>query len=456
MPVDFRHPEFVRHEPKWRLVDDICDGENLQNYIVPVGMDSDSPPLLDLDSRNEQIYRRSVFYGVAGYTVRGLVGLVFHRWPTLSVPGPIQRLADDIDGEGVSIYQQSQQVIREQLRKGRCGLLVDLLSPVGASARDGSRAAIALYKAEDIINWRFERVGSETKLTLVVLSYREEVPQSDGYGIEYEDRLLELRLTEGKYTTRRWKKAGGDWTLISEVMPYDATGNPLSEIPFLFVGSENNTPSIDHAPMLDICKVNIGHFNNSAEYEDSVFTVGQAQPWISGGMNAEDAPKRVGSSSLILVPEGGQFGFAQPKPNTLAREAMHDKVEMMVGLGAMFIQPGSAVKTATQAEGDQRVQHSVLSLIASNCSEAYSQSLAWVAQFMGADGDVEYAVAQEFADPKNANMFQHIVSAFMTGALPVDDYMRWLQRYGLVDSEKSLSQFSGEVSDGTLFNESFE
>ncbi len=145
--------------------------------------------------------------------------------------------------------------------------------------------------------------------------------------------------------------------------------------------------------MLDLCKVNIGLWNNLAEYEDSVFTIGQAQPWMSGATERHlEQIEYVGSCTLIGVPEGEQFGFAQPQPNTLAREAMVDKVNMMVGLGAMFIQPGSAVKTATQAEGDQRVQQSVLSLIASNCSDAFTQCLQWVACFLGAGGTVEYAV----------------------------------------------------------------
>jgi hypothetical protein len=300
-------------------------------------------------------------------------------------------------------------------------------------------------------SWRFERVGTDYKLTLVVLRYQQEVHGDDGYEIEYRDALLELRLLNGRYVAQRWEKAGGDWEKVSEVMPHDSTGKPMTEIPFLFVGSETNTPTVDQPPMLDVCKVNIGHWNNSAEYEDSVFTVGQAQPWMSGATERHlDQIKYVGSSTLIGVPEGGQFGFAQPKPNTLAREAMVDKVDMMVGLGAMFIQPGSAVKTATQAEGDQRVQHSVLSLIASNCSEAYTQCLTWCAQFMGATDTVEYAVSQDFVDPRDAQMLQQVMAAFATRALPIDDYLRWMQRYNLVDPEKTVEQFREEV-DGSLF-----
>jgi len=60
---------------------------------------------------------------------------------------------------------------------------------------------------------------------------------------------------------------------------------------------------------------------------------------------------------------------------------MNDKVDLIIGLGGMFIVPGSAVKTATQSAGEQKVQHSVLSLISSNVSEAYTQALKYVARY---------------------------------------------------------------------------
>lgn len=166
--------------------------------------------------------------------------------------------------------------------------------------------------------------------------------------------------------------------------------------------------------MLEVCRVNIGHWDNSAEYEDSVFIVGQ------------------------------------PNPNTLVDEAMTDKVDMMVGLGAMFIQPGSAVKTATQAEGDQRVQHSVLSLIASSCGETYSECLGWVAQFMGAAGSVEFAVSQDVV-ARDTEMMQQVMNVFVTRAMPIGDYLRWMQRFNLVSLEKTLEQFREEVDGGSLY-----
>lgn len=100
----------------------------------------------------------------------------------------------------------------------------------------------------------------------------------------------------------------------------------LKEIPFTFVGAQNNDPSIDESPLYDIAMINLGHYWNSAEYEDSVFWCGQAQPWISGldeqwrdGM--EKNAVYVGSRAPMMLSAGGSFGYAQPLLNRLVKEA---------------------------------------------------------------------------------------------------------------------------------------
>ena len=95
----------------------------------------------------------------------------------------------------------------------------------------------------------------------------------------------------------------------------------------------------------------------------------------------------------------------------------------------------------------------MLSLIASNCSEAYTQALHWVAQFMGTDGTLEFAVSQDFADPRDTHMLEQATRAFVVRALPVDDYLRWMQRFNLVDAEKAVEQFREEVEGGPLYTD---
>jgi len=459
MSIDFKHPKYRDNLENWNLVNDICDSKNLRKYLVKLNNKDVS---VENKMRNDQFFHRSVFAAVAGYTNRGFVGKIFSKSPTLQVPDELSYVRYDVNGAGESIYQQSQELVRDVIRIGRAGLLVDFPTTNGEVSRadilNGKVfATITRYDARDIINWRTERVGSKVKPVLVVLKSTRPETEPDGYTLKDKPIRIELALEEGVYVQREWcQNEQLEWYIDAEVFPRDGSGALLDYIPFVFVGSEANTTQVDHPPMYDLAKINVGHYNNSAIYEDSVFTVGQVQPWMSG-LNQEtvDLMKQnnmyVGSGRLIGVPSGERFDFAQAQPNMLAREAMMDKVQLMIGLGAMFMQQGGVAKTAAQIDGELMAQHSVLSLIAHNVSEAYEIALEIAGQFMGVRGEAEYEynLSQDFIDPKaDAQMLNAVVASFLQGVLPVSDLFAWQKKHGLISSEKELEDYQEEL--GTM------
>jgi hypothetical protein len=453
-----RHPQYEKYFPRWKAVNDICDGENVHEYIFDIHPEDVSE---ENKARNRSFKQRAVFAAIAGYTARGLTGIVFSKWPTLKVPPQLDYMKDSADGSGVSIYQQSQEALRDVVRVGRCGLFVDFPANQSDASQSDIQsgnlfAPIMKINAEQILNWNTTRQGGRTKLSLVVIYDQIRMESDEGFVFTSVDVIYELRLVDGIYVFREWRTSvvgGGAWSMVDEVVPVDGEGNPWDEIPFLFIGSNDNTPDVDPPPMFDIVRVNIGHVNNSAIYEDSVYITGQPQPWMSGidfdyVQQAQENGMYYGAPVMIPVPSGETFGISQAQPNTMAREAMQEKVETMVGLGAMFIQPGSAAKTAAQSLGEQMVQHSVLSLIASNVSEAYTEALKWAARFMAApEEECQYTVQQKFVDPEaSPQMLQQMIAGFLQGAIPLADYHRWMQRNQLSDEEQSTEDFSESLT----------
>jgi hypothetical protein len=456
MSIEFKNPKYRDNVEKWELVNDICDSNNLKRYLVQLNPKDVSVENVE---RNSQFFKRSVFAAVAGYTSRGFVSKAFTKSPTLEVPEELDYVSTDVNGAGASIYQQSQEVMRDVIRVGRSGLLVDFPTTDGEVSRadilkGNIFATITRFDCREIINWQTKRVGSKVMPTLIVLTSTVSEPKSDGYEFEIKDIWIELALEEGVYVQREWRKDNhNDFYIHSETIPRDGFGNTLDYLPFVFVGSEMNTPTVDHPPMYDLAKINLGHYNNSAIYEDSVFTVGQVQPWMSG-LNQETIELMqsnnmyIGSGRLIGVPSGETFGFAQASPNMLAREAMMDKVKLMIGLGAMIMQSGGASKTATQIDGELMTQHSVLSLIANNVSEAYYDALKMAAQFMGVRDNTycKYDISQDFIDPKaDAQMLNAVVASFLQGVLPISDLFAWQKKHGLIHSEKELEDYQEEI-----------
>ena len=455
MSIDYEHAQHSKYATVWKKINDICDYETVTDYLIELNPDDDSE---ENASRNSQFQDRAVFSDIAGQTVRGFVGLVFNKEPNAELPAGLDYLEENADGAGVSIYQQSQEVVEDLARVSLAGLWVDFPKTDGpVSAEDISSrkvfATINHFAASQIWNWRTTRRGSQVLLELVVLKSSEEIVGEDGYSVETQDVFLELYLDNDVYTVREWRPSTdeAEWEPSDPVVPKQHNGQTWDIIPFMFVGAQSNTWRIDAPVLRGLVELNIAHYNNSAIYEDSVFIVGQAQPWMSGldidTMKAfEENGYYIGSGRLMGVPSGEKLDFAQPKENTLAREAMKDKLEMMIGLGAYFIQPGSAVKTATQSSGEQRVQHSVLSLISSNVSEAYIQCIEWCGLFMGVTGNIEFKLNQDFVDPDaTPQELQQVIAGFMQNAIPMADYLEWMKRHKYIAQDKTVEEFEDEV-----------
>jgi len=73
------------------------------------------------------------------------------------------RFSNDADMLGTSLFGYAKNVVREVLSVGRSGTLVDWEGDFE------QRAFASAYRAEDILNWRVERVNGRSVPTLIVL-----------------------------------------------------------------------------------------------------------------------------------------------------------------------------------------------------------------------------------------------------------------------------------------------
>lgn len=310
--------------------------------------------------------------------------------------------------------------------------------------------------AEAIINWKTRKVGGQYLLSLIVLKEVVDKDTPDGFGVEAQDQYRVLRLTgDGIYQQELWSEDNGWSEAMEAVQPLDGAGRPWRIIPFMFLGSENNDSSIDDAPLYDMAEINVGHYRNSADYEEASYLVGQPQPWMAGldeqwRDHLEETGIYLGSRAPWLLPQGGTCGMMQAEPNTLAKEAMDAKENQMVALGARLIERGSAVKTATQADNESAAEHSVLSLVVSNVSEAYTQCLMWMAQFLNISGTIEYKLNQDFTQiTLDATILTGLFNAVQGGKLPESDFWQYLRDRGVINPEKTDDEIRGELEAST-------
>jgi hypothetical protein len=200
---------------------------------------------------------------------------------------------------GTTFALYAKNIAWEVIGLGRAGSLVDWEGDVE------QRAYVSLYTAEQIINWRVERVNGRTVPTLIVLrenSTANPAPGEDPFAIQVQDQIRVLKLVPGDPAGNApgaeyhceveiWRQkpqdrkrnsqlpvrrsafdVGGStmgsrtsannqrpqWELVQTRIPL-RLGKPLPLIPFVFHGPRHSRPDVDRLPLCDIIAVNLDH-----------------------------------------------------------------------------------------------------------------------------------------------------------------------------------------------------
>lgn len=433
MPVDSTHPEYDKSVCRWNLVRSVVDN-NAQKWIRTVDF---TDPV-----RSEQYKQDAILTNFTRLTKIGLTGLVFRRPSTIDVPSQLQYLIDDATGYDFGLEQLAQQVIGEVLTTGRYGLLVDYPT----EDNKGDQARIKPYLAESIINWKYKEVGSEYKLSLLVLKECTDETSDDGFEwvekIQYRVLVLDQ---ENVYHQVIYDEEGN---IVGSTTPVDYHGNSLDEIPFTFVGSENNDACMDSIPLYDLAVVNLGHYRNSADYEESIFVTGQPFIVINLGETNEDEFRaanpngiKFGSRAGLTVGMGGSAQLLQANPNQLADTAMKRKEEQAAAIGARLIAPPGGRETAEAARIRFGSQNSALYTITKNVSLAFQSCLEFVSLFMMESPlDSDFALNDQFyeedADP---NLIAQQLMCVQSGVMTREEVRANLGKSGVeLDDETVL------------------
>jgi hypothetical protein len=445
--VRTKHRDWNYHYAKWKKVRNAIAGD-LITYLRNVGLNE--PDKKYGEERQHEYEQGAICYNFTKRTLSGMVGSVMRKDPEQIIPTELEYLLKNCDGSGVGLWQHAQDTLMEIDSVGRGGLLVDAPETGAATAAEQNAGllnpVIAFYTAENIINWRLQRFGSVNRVVMVVLRETWEYFEP---GNEFETKCGEqyrvLDLDEnGKYRQRifRFKEAGGDAEPVEEIYPQ--LGAQLEgKIPFTFIGASNNDASVDDAPLLPLAELNIGHFRNSADNEESSFVVGQPTLFIFPGegmtvqtfQEANPNGIKFGSRTGHNLGTGGDAKLVQAEENNLAKQNMLDKEQQAIQIGAQLITPTQQI-TAESARLQRGADTSVMATIARNVSMAYTEAMQWVAAMMGLrEGtEIEFKLNMEFfLTPMTAQDRAAWMADINAGLLPATAYYAALRKAGVTD-----------------------
>lgn len=479
MPVDTQHPQYDKSASRWRLVRDCSEGSDKVKSAGVKYLPKPNPE--DISSENADRYSayidRASYVNFTGMTLEGLLGLVFKNPITVEVQQAIEYLKDNIDGSGITLDQMTRKLIANVLQVARNGLLVDYPeAPEGLTAAQVAayqlRANVLSYAAENIINWNTTKIGAVNKLSLVVLCEPTKVYEADGFAYDERKYHRVLRLADYDYMAMLAGEGNepdpfSGYIYIQELydeknhlkavsVPRKADKSNWDEIPFVFVGAQNNDPDVDKAPLYDMANVNIAHYRNSADFEESSFMVGQPTPVLTGlSQSWVDKVMKggviFGSRRAILLPEGGSSDLLQASENTAPERGMAEKEKQMVGLGARIIQEQKGTETAEAAKIRFAGQNSKLGVIVGNVEAAYLQCFQWAMEFMGATGENSISINKQFYDKTiDPQLVMAQIQLLDRGIIAKADLRDSLRGGGMIDSQRTDEQIDGEAEEGLM------
>mgnify|MGYP003402143258 FL=1 len=442
MPVDTQHPELRLAKPRYKLIRAIINNTAM-SYIrkpEPEGM-CDS---YETD-RNLQYREDAILTNFTNFTREGLTGLIFRKPLKLKLPKGMEYLEDNFTGAGINIYQASQHMASETLQLGRYGLLVDFYE-------DGGKAYIKPYIAESIINWKTKQVDGVMKLSLIVLQEKVIKDDKDEFAQDEVTQYRVLRLNnDNVYTYQMYNQAAQ--AIGQEQQVTDYNGNPFDMIPFYFVGSENNDTSVDKQPLYDLALINLGHYRNSADYEESIFINGQPYLVVDVGEASQEEflaanPSGIafGSRKVLVLASGGTAQLLQANPNQLVAQAMKEKLEQAAKVGARLIESAGGRETAEAAKIRYGSQHASLYTLTSNMSWGGADAIRAACVFMGTDPtQVEYELNSDFYEQTaDANLLAQQIMLLDRGIIAKDDIREYGRKTGFIEDNRTNEVLEAE------------
>ena len=518
MPVNTTHPDYDFGLPNWLRARDVLAGEDAvksagEKYL----------PRLDSQSDEEFLaYRkRASFFNATARSAEGFVGLIFRRAPFVKIPevqsprskvqshengnaplspalspsdgargtpsGVSRALAEfvnDADMQGTTLPGYAKNVVSEVVGIGRAGSLIDWSGSEPDEPSVEKRAYVSLYSAEQILNWRIERVNGRNVPTLIVLSETFTDVSKDEFELNFQQQIRVLKLVPGentkdasgkrpfKYEVEIWRPKENkkktnkvEWELFETRVPL-RLGKPLPLIPFVFHGPRHSRPDVDRPPLRDIIAVNLDHYRLNADYKHGLHFTALPTAWVSGF--DKSATLRIGSSTAwVSETPGATAGFLEFSGQGLTtfERAMDRDERLMAVLGSRLLEDQKKVgETAEAIQLRQSGENSALSAIATSVSESLTQVVRWIFWWNSTEeipeaisgADVLVQLNTDFSlKGMSSQELQAIVAAWQSGAISRDTMFELFRRGEILpdgrtnQDEATLIKTAGPVNQTT-------
>lgn len=481
MALDSKHPLYDLHVDDWILMRDTYAGERrikdqtfrylpptsgmvedgVYSGAVPVPMTrTDAAGMTTVVGFNRgnkgweayNAYRlRARYPDWVRESVKALLGVMHRKPPVIELPSQLEPLIERATSRGETMHSLLQRINEEQLVVGRVGLLADVFD-------DGpfnGQPYVAVYRAEDVLNWD-EGHRSDVKaqaLNLVVLNESGMVRREFEWSFEARYRVLMLGEAEpiepvGVYRVGVFRD--GDAFSVERMIVPSIGGRTADEIPFVFCNSADVVSDPDGPPLLGLANLCLGIYRGEADYRQSLFMQGQDTLVVIG--SAGDADVRVGANARIDLPIGGDAKYIGVDSGGLPeqRSAIENDNKMAAQLSGQLLDSVSRERESGEALTVRvAARTATLNQVALAGAFALQSILRKIAKWMGANPEAVVVTPNlDFVDDQmTGEELGQIMGAKMLGApLSVETIHRRMQDRGMTDLtfEEELAKIEEE------------
>lgn len=363
-------------------------------------------------------------YGAFQRCVSAARGLVGAKPPTLpdSAPEQLKQHWTDITGDGTHGEVFAMRVFEEGIVDGVVALLVDYPSYDESVAtledhqKKGLRPYWVLVCSDQIINWRWTKVGGKAVLSMVTI--HEEVDEDVGeFGVVCvsQYRTIRLERVDGGNGTLanaitwqiRRKRVEGNkevWYVSDEGQYRGPSRIPLA-IGYL---GRRTAPFVADPPLAALSELNIGHYRVSSDRRYLMSIVHAPtfvlEGWTDPVQSSENPLQQnsgvsseisLGPNSVLKTPPDCVAKWVQADPNGLD-SSKAEKDDLVAQMGSMSIaflaQERKAQETATAHRINSIAQNATLATAARGLKDLLDDALEIHGEYLAVTEPVEATV----------------------------------------------------------------
>lgn len=452
------HKKYEELAPQWERCRDCTNGGDAVKAKGTKYL-----PMLDSHILKPEKYipyvLRALFYNAVGRTVLGLSGGIFQKAPAIETDdAQSKEHIKDITLTGQPLDLFALEATKEYLITGRYGILVDMSTEEAVTPRPYWVG----YRAEDIINWHFTRMGGDQELDLVVLrEYVDIHSETDEFEIKQKIQYRVLRLTEGIYSqqlyTEEAQQPGSLSTKFVGQAPTIPTrrGETLNFIPFALPWS------IGTPPLLDLADVNLSHYRGSADLKHGLHFTALPTPWVSGQLGGGDKPLAIGSGTAWSLEKDGKAGMLEFTGQGLGaiRNDLHDMQKMMATLGARLLEEAphyaeTALSVSMRHSSDYSTLRTLAQIVEQQISWALKVHCWWIStKKLVTDMKANVELNKVFFDQQvTADELRALLLALQAGTISYESFYARLSNTGWMREGVSAEEELEDIKeDGDQF-----